>query len=194
MRRDATQLRQEAAITIETHKNNRELNGSERKTLLASITASQKQRRRNLNPQNKKKLTRCTELPRGSHIALTAHFAGKHLLCCAWADKTNKTSIGTSGHTLPGKPIERTTYKAVAQPIGLPQQDIRHRTFPIPFVFETLFQNLPRIDVHDHLRQGTLALEKSWLTHNWVKRVFSTIIGVSVFDLCMTAYSTAHCR
>jgi hypothetical protein len=49
-------------------------------------------------------------------------------------------------------------------------------------VFETLFRNLPRIDVHDHLRQGTLALERTWQTQNWVKRVFSTILGMSITD------------
>ena len=55
------------------------------------------------------------------------------------------------------------------------------RTFPIPNVFENLFQNLPRIDIHDHLRQGTLALEKSWKTHAWNKRVFSSVLGVNPY-------------
>jgi hypothetical protein len=47
-------------------------------------------------------------------------------------------------------------------------------------VFERLFEHLPRIDVHDHLRQGSLGLEKSWGTQSWSRRVFSSVLGVSM--------------
>ena len=67
-----------------------------------------------------------------------------------------------------------TLYQCISHPCH------HNRTFPIPIVFEQLFDNLPKIDIHDHLRQGTLALEKSWATHSWTKRVFSTVLGVSV--------------
>lgn len=174
--------RQLAAAALLANKIDRAMNAADRKAANAIIASSLKIRRQALNPRNKKKATRCAELPRGSHIALTAEFAHKTLLCCAWADKTNKTSIGTSGHTLPGTPIQRTTFKALQRTTGLPVQDVRRRSFPIPMVFETLFRNLPRIDVHDHLRQGTLALERTWMTQNWVKRVFSTILGMSITD------------
>ena len=38
------------------------------------------------------------------------------------------------------------------------------------------------IDNHNMLRQGELALEKHWKTHNWWIRVITTIIGISVVD------------
>jgi hypothetical protein len=159
-----------------------------RKASMAILKKSMLDRRKILNPRNNKKLPRCAQLPRGSHISLTATFKNKPLLCCAWADKTLKTSVGTCGHTLPGTPIKRTTYKALPQVVGSPLQDVRHRTFPIPIVFEKLFEKLPKIDIHDHLRQGTLALEKSWATHSWTKRVFSTILGVRIMP-CIFLFS-----
>ena len=134
--------------------------------------------RKALAPKKQKKRMRHSELPRGSHLAMTAFIAGNPFIACAWADKTNKTSIGSTGHILPGKEIVRRTFKAIRHSIGYPSQEIRNRSFPIPSVFENLFLHLPRIDVHDHLRQGTLALEKSWATHSWSKRVFSTVLGV----------------
>lgn len=174
--------RQTSANDIRTIKSNKELTSTNKKDALAEIKAQIQARRKAMNPKTKKKMTRFAGLPRGSHLAMTTTVGGHSLLACAWGDKTNKTSIGTSGHILPGKRIQRTTFKAIARPVGSPIQDVRHKTFPIPSVFETLFLNLPKIDIHDHLRQGTLALEKSWATHSWAKRVFSTVLGMSITD------------
>ena len=133
---------------IELEKLNRDVSAKERKDSIAAMKKEMVLRRKVLNPRSKKKLARFAELPRGSHIALTTKFKGivmiqrpfspvivspllffadKPLLCCAWADKTLKTAIGTSGWTLPGTPIKRTTYKALPQVSGPPLQDIRHR-------------------------------------------------------------------
>ena len=38
------------------------------------------------------------------------------------------------------------------------------------------------IDVHDHLRQGSLAMEREWYTHKWWHRVFATIYGICLID------------
>ncbi len=179
------EFRLSSALAIATHKRNSELNPSQKKEAVEDVMKLLRKQRKALNPKNKKKLTRFTGLPRGSHLALTTNVGpggSIPLLACAWADKTNKTSIGTSGHILAGKPIQRTTFKTIFGESGVPSQDTRHRTFPIPSVFERLFVHLPKIDVHDHLRQGTLALEKSWATHSWSKRVFSTVLGMSITD------------
>jgi len=54
-------------------------------------------------------------------------------------------------------------------------------------VVEELFRCFSVIDVHDHYRQGTLALERHWKTHNWWHRLFCTVAGV-VYTDCFFAY------
>ena len=181
-------FRQTSALAIATHKKDTTLSATQKKDAVKAAARVIQEHRKALNPKNKKKVQRFAGLPRGSHLAMTTNVGQRGhipLLACAWADKTNKTSIGTSGHILAGKPIQRTTFKAIPREFGARVQDIRRRTFPVPSVFERLFLHLPRIDIHDHLRQGSLALEKSWATHSWSKRVFSTLLGMSITDAYM---------
>jgi hypothetical protein len=44
------------------------------------------------------------------------------------------------------------------------------------------FQNCNQIDVHNHLRQGSLALERNIQTQNWVARLMSTFLGFILVD------------
>ncbi len=55
------------------------------------------------------------------------------------------------------------------------------------------FQHFSCIDVHDHLRQGSLKLEESWKTRNWWHRIFATVLGVIVTD-CYYAYKMTMTR
>ena len=45
-------------------------------------------------------------------------------------------------------------------------------------VIYNLFRYFSVIDVHDHFRQGILALEEYWKTINWWHRLFATIMGM----------------
>ena len=36
--------------------------------------------------------------------------------------------------------------------------------------------------MHDHYRQGSLAIEREWITHTWWHRTFGTIFGICVVD------------
>jgi len=45
---------------------------------------------------------------------------------------------------------------------------------------ELFFSHFSVIDVHDHLRQGSLAIENFWYTHKWWHRVFGTILGIII--------------
>ena len=56
---------------------------------------------------------------------------------------------------------------------------------------ETFFKYFSTIDVHDHLRQGSLALEGAWPTRCWWHRVFSTVLGMCVVDAYF-AYQFEH--
>jgi hypothetical protein len=49
-----------------------------------------------------------------------------------------------------------------------------------PSAIEMFFRYFSAIDIHDHYRQGILAIERSWKTHKWWKRVFGTLLGVAV--------------
>jgi len=49
-----------------------------------------------------------------------------------------------------------------------------------PHMFEAFYEYFGAIDVHDHLRQGSLAMEKEWLTHKWWHRILATIFGMVV--------------
>lgn len=61
------------------------------------------------------------------------------------------------------------------------------KTIPRPALVEMLFKHFSCIDVHDHLRQGSLCLEESWRTQLWWHRIFATMLGV-IFTDCYFAY------
>ncbi|OWZ04411.1 hypothetical protein PHMEG_00023695 [Phytophthora megakarya] len=49
-------------------------------------------------------------------------------------------------------------------------------------MMELFFSKFSTIDIHDHYRQGSLAIEREWITRNWTHRLFSTILGMVVVD------------
>ncbi len=69
-------IREDARQAVVSIKADRSLTAASRKQSIAAINANQKSRRKALNPKNKKKMTRCATLPRGSHLALTTTFKG----------------------------------------------------------------------------------------------------------------------
>ena len=44
------------------------------------------------------------------------------------------------------------------------------------------FDSAGKIDIHNHLRQGSLALEEAWGTKKWHHHVCSTILGMVEVD------------
>ncbi len=52
-----------------------------------------------------------------------------------------------------------------------------------PAAVEMFFDNFSTIDIHDHYRQGSLALERTWHTRNWWHRIFSSpLMGIIFTD------------
>ncbi len=49
-------------------------------------------------------------------------------------------------------------------------------------MIEEFFSCFSQIDIHDHYRQGSLQIEKSWITQKWYHRLFATLLGVSITD------------
>jgi hypothetical protein len=105
-----------------------------------------------------------------------------NVMAVGWADQTLKCFIGTSGNTLPGLPHVRTTYKIVTDDTGQLLQSKRTSTVPRPACIPFMFNYFAGIDIHDHLRQGSLNLEKSWRTYSWSKRAYTTILAMTMTD------------
>lgn len=53
---------------------------------------------------------------------------------------------------------------------------------PRPQAIEMFFSCFSNIDVHDHYRQGSLALERNWNTKTWWHRLFATLFGMVCTD------------
>ena len=104
-------------------------------------------------------------------------------MAVGWADQTLKNFIGTSGHTLPGTPHERTTHKIVVSEMdGSRTQSKRTTLTARPQCLVDMFKYFSGIDVHDHLRQGVFNLEESWRTYSWKTRAFTTLTAMSMTD------------
>jgi len=57
-----------------------------------------------------------------------------------------------------------------------------------PQMIEDFFEYFSCIDIHDHLRQGSLKMEESWKTKTWWHRIFATVLGI-IFTDCYYASS-----
>lgn len=53
-----------------------------------------------------------------------------------------------------------------------------------PLAIQTFFDSFSSVDIHDHYRQGSLALERNWVTRTWWHRTFSTLLAM----ICTDAY------
>jgi hypothetical protein len=47
-------------------------------------------------------------------------------------------------------------------------------------IVKGLFDAYSIIDAHNHLRQGSLDMERDWSTQSWVLRIFATILGMTI--------------
>ncbi len=99
----------------------------------------------------------------------------------AWQDSKLKTLISNAGTTYDGVPAKKDRH-TIIQLNGEDETTVITRVVPRPKMVEEFFQFFSAIDIHDHLRQGSLRLEEAWKTKKWKHRVFSTIFGVIVTD------------
>jgi hypothetical protein len=113
------------------------------------------------------------------------------LYALAWHDKKVKTIVSTRGTTLPGSNSVRIRHRISVNDAGEEVTERYSIEIPRPQMLQTLFDGFSQIDIHDHMRQGSLCLEESWRTKNWVHRIFASILGVIVTD-CFFAYRMAE--
>ena len=97
----------------------------------------------------------------GEWEAYTATFDGVELMACSFQDLKLKQFISTCSTTIPGKPRKTKHYGDV----------------PRPQVAELYLTYAASIDVHNHVRTGSLGLEDVLLTLSPHARQFSGIVG-----------------
>ncbi|KAF4134549.1 hypothetical protein GN958_ATG02541 [Phytophthora infestans] len=89
--------------------------------------------------------------------------------------------ISNSGTKLPGTDSIRIRHRLVTR--NGKTGTIRYEKKILrPQMVERFFSKFSSIDVHDHLRQGSLAIEREWITRSSMYRVFATLLVMDVTD------------
>ena len=119
------------------------------------------------------------DAPGGTSIVLWGeHSTGTSLVAIGY--KYNKKSVlyfvstPGAGTTEDGEPYEMKW----ADEHG----NINVRHVPRPEVISHFFQHSNSVDVHNHLRQYCLKLEKKWVTNNCWMRLFTTLLSINTVD------------
>ena len=103
------------------------------------------------------------------------------LIAAAWWDKNTKHLISTAGTNAVAPPHRRIRYRL--QDDGTSQRfEKTAKTSAIPHEYFSFAQ---KIDVHNHRRQGILALERKISTRSWSFRLISTVLGMIMVDAYM---------
>ena len=117
------------------------------------------------------------EAERGQTEALGCDFSGTPLIAVGWKDKKIFTLVSTFGTTLPGK-VHRVSHSVIYDEGTVTKT---FRDVPRDAITTMYFEGSSTIDVHNHLRQGNLAVE-SHARHTWHGRFFQSWLGTIEVD------------
>jgi len=138
--------------------------------------------------------------PRGDYLHLQStvelgereHVVKKPIFAHGWFDRKTKLIVTTCGTTVPGTDSKRERHKKVVVD-GKWQTQRYFKNVPRTKLVEEMFAGFSRVDIHDHLRQGSLGLERTWITRRWYVRLFATVLGICVVDAFYAhAYEHEH--
>ena len=120
------------------------------------------------------------DFPGGTWVVLEGRTAKEaDLLCLGYKYNTKKVLAFVvtkgAGSTVAGRPYEARFPDVYG--------NVHARNVPRPKVLNTYFDNCGAVDAHNQARQGNLALEECWVTHNSYFRIWTTILGMGVTDL-----------
>ncbi len=87
----------------------------------------------------------------------------------------------TISSTMEGAATVRPRHKKVIQD-GVFVTVAYSKSVKRPMMIQQFFDAFSAVDVHDHLRQGSIAMEKDWSTRTWWHRLFATLFSVCVVD------------
>ena len=110
------------------------------------------------------------------------------MLALGWQDRTLKKFLAMCGTMVEDHPHKKKRYHVSED--GKPSEAF-FRTVKRPKLVQEYFDSAGKIDVHNHLRQGSLALEEAWGTKKWHDRIFSTILGIVEVDTILV-YRAIH--
>ena len=119
------------------------------------------------------------DAPGGTKVVMTTtNSMGVELIATGY--KYNKKSIlffvstPGAGSTVDREPYEMKFVDEYA--------NIHIREVPRPALISYFFQHVNAVDVHNHLRQSSLRLEKKWVTFDPYFRLATTLLGINVVD------------
>ena len=120
------------------------------------------------------------------HLLESSSGSPQKLYALVWNDKKSKQIIATCGTTNPGNPSVRPRHKIVESFLQDESGELKTVAYTKivqrPQMIELFFKYFSTIDVHDHFRQGSLGMERAWLTHSWWHRLFATLFAMTFFD------------
>ncbi|AYV87237.1 MAG: bifunctional aspartate aminotransferase [Sylvanvirus sp.] len=112
------------------------------------------------------------------------------LIATAWWDKKVKFFISTAGTNGIAQPHRRVRYRLLDD--GSSQRI--EKTTKISATPHEYFSFAQKVDVHNHRRQGILAMERKIPTRNWAFRLVSTLLGMIMVDAYMIFLNEKHLR
>jgi hypothetical protein len=99
-----------------------------------------------------------------------------------WLDKKLKSILCNCGTTfLAESPSIRRRHRKVLRD-GVYVTESIDLEIPRPEAIFEFFLAFAKIDIHDHIRQGILEMERFWLCKNWYLRIFQTIFAVTIVN------------
>ena len=129
---------------------------------------------------------------KGDHHVATSTIEGIPMLALGWHHRTLKKFLATCGTTVEGHPHKKKRYRVSED--GKSSEAFL-KTGRRPKLVEEYFNSASKIDIHNHLRQGSLALEEAWGTKKWHHRVFSTMlrrVEVDTFLVYRALHADGH--
>jgi len=127
-----------------------------------------------------------TNPPRGSNVQLLTNVmvrgVSRVIMAVGWMCKLPKYFISSCGNGLPAEAQHAQRSKRVLDDEGLWTTFNYVKNTDWPSVVKNLYRYFSVIDIHDHYRQGILALEIYNKTKTWWHRVMSTVLGMIFTD------------
>ena len=108
---------------------------------------------------------------RGEWNAVSASIDGTKMMAVLFKDLKEKQFVSTCSTSLEGKP----------------RKTKHHGLIKRPKVAEQYLQMAAGIDIHNHVRTGSLGLEDVWSTHNYIHRQFAGILGFAFTNAFLAA-------
>jgi hypothetical protein len=105
------------------------------------------------------------------------------MFAIGWMDKKVITCLFNVGTTAVVEDLKRMRSKRQLLEDGSGYETVKYfKVVPIVDVMARLFKYFPKVDIHDHYRQGSLSFHTYWPTKTWWHRLYSNILGIIIVD------------